>query len=127
MNPPDHGEDGHGSDHRHNAYPGGSHSRGMVELTLLRIDVDVESVTANARAYAPFARSVHEADDEGEDGEGTGIEVERSGGGRVKAGLAAALVGLLFLVLAAVLLRRYVGQGDEEAETEAESAPVTIE
>jgi Na+/glutamate symporter len=43
----------------------------------------------------------------------------------MKAGLAAALVGLVFLVVAGLLLRRYVVEGDEEEETE--TAPVTIE
>jgi hypothetical protein len=45
----------------------------------------------------------------------------------VKAGLAAAVVGLLFLLVAAVLLRRYFGEGEDEADVEAESASVTIE
>lgn len=96
----------------------------MVELTLLHLDVDVDSVTA--RAYAPFSKSVGEG---GETDEGTGIEVERSGGGRVKAGLAAALVGLVFLLVAAVLLRRYFSEGDEkrEAAEDFETAEVTIE
>lgn len=95
----------------------------MVEFTLLEIDVDVDSVTA--RAYAPFARSI--GTDEGTEG-GTGVEVEtgRSGGGRAKAGLAAALVGLVFLLVAAFLLRRYLSEGDEE-EADLETSPVTIE
>jgi len=98
----------------------------MVDFTLLEIDVDVESVTADAKAYAPFARSVGgEGSDDEETGSGATVEVESAGGGRMKAGLAAALVGLVFLVVAGLLLRRYVVEGDEEEETE--TAPVTIE
>ena len=94
----------------------------MVELTLLEIDVDVDSVTA--RAYAPFARSVGGD----EMGERTDVEVETedSGGRSAKAGLAAALVGLVFLLVAALLLRRYFTEGEEEAE-DVETSPVTIE
>jgi Na+/glutamate symporter len=44
----------------------------------------------------------------------------------VKVGLAAALVGLVFLVLAGVLLRRYVTESDEEEE-DLETAEVAIE
>jgi Na+/glutamate symporter len=43
----------------------------------------------------------------------------------VKVGLAAALVGLVFLVVAGVILRRYVTEGDEEEDLE--TAEVTIE
>jgi hypothetical protein len=101
----------------------------MVDLTFLRIDVDVESITADAKAYAPFARSVHEADpDDGTgDGGGATVDVERGGGrGRVKVGLAAALVGLVFLVVAGVVLRRYVTEGDEAGD-DFETAEVAIE
>jgi len=99
----------------------------MVELTLLRFDVDVESVTARANAYAPFARSVG-GDADGETGAELDVETPESGSGRMKAGLAAALVGLVFLVVAGVLLRRYLTEGEAEAEPdEAETAPVTIE
>lgn len=95
----------------------------MVELTLLEIDVDVDSVTA--RAYAPFARSV------GADGtgEGTDVEVERedSGGRSAKAGLVAAVVGLVFLLVAGLLLRRYFTEGDGEGPEDVETSPVTIE
>ncbi|MEF8840637.1 MAG: hypothetical protein V5A62_03300 [Haloarculaceae archaeon] len=98
----------------------------MVELTLLEIDVDVDSVTAKAHAYAPFARSTGGEDTEGERTEdGPTVEVERSGRSRAKVGLAAALVGLVFLVVAAVLLRRYVTEGDEEEDLE--TAEVAIE
>ena len=100
----------------------------MVDLTLLRVDVDVESITADAKAYAPFAKSVGEGDtDEGaDDSGGATVEVERGGGtSRVKVGLAAALVGLVFLVVAGVILRRYVTEGDEEEDLE--TAEVAIE
>jgi len=101
----------------------------MVELTLLEIDVDVDSVTAKAQAYAPFARSTggeggEDAEREGTE-EGPTVEVERSGRGGAKVGLAAALVGLAFLVVAGLLLRRYVTEGEEPDS--AERAPVTIE
>jgi Na+/glutamate symporter len=103
----------------------------MVDLTLLRVDVDVESITADAKAYAPFSKSVGRDGPDGGDGAddsgGATVEVERGGGrrGRVKVGLAAALVGLVFLVVAGVILRRYVTEGDEEEDLE--TAEVTIE
>ena len=103
----------------HNAYLGRRRTWDMVDLTLLRVDVDVESVAANATAYAPFAKSAG-GDSDDEDGDAksdASIDVEGSGGGgRVKVGLAAALVGLLFLVVAGVILRKYVTEGDEEGE-----------
>lgn len=95
----------------------------MVELTLLEIDVDVDSVTA--RAYAPFARSV--GGDETGEGADVEVEGESSGGGRAKAGLIAALVGLVFLLVAGLLLRRYFTEGDEEETEDLETSPVTIE
>jgi hypothetical protein len=104
----------------HNAYAGRYRIGYMVELTLLEVDVDVESVSA----YAPFARSVGDGETGGE--AGPGVEVERSGGRRVKAGLAAALVGLVFLVAAALLLRRYVTESDEAAD-DLKTAEVAIE
>lgn len=102
----------------------------MVDLTLLRIDVDVESITADAKAYAPFAKSVGQDGPDGgegaDDSGGATVEVERGGGtSRVKVGLAAALVGLVFLVVAGVILRRYVTEGDEEEDLE--TAEVAIE
>ena len=50
----------------------------MVDLTLLRIDVDVESITADAKAYAPFAKSV------GRDGLDDDEEADDSGGATVE-------------------------------------------
>jgi hypothetical protein len=99
----------------------------MVELTLLRVDVDVESVTADARAYAPFAKSVGEAgEDDADPVGGASVDVERGGDrSRAKVGLAAALVGLVFLVVAAVVLRRYVTEGDDGGDLE--TAEVAIE
>jgi hypothetical protein len=103
----------------------------MVDLTLLRIDVDVESITADAKAYAPFSKSVDgNPPDDGDGVDGSGgatVEVERGGGtSRVKVGLAAALVGLVFLLVAGLVLRRYVTEGDE-AEAEVETPEVAIE
>lgn len=99
----------------------------MADFTLLEIDVDVESVTAKAHAYAPFARAVHEAvtDDNAERGTGATVEVEESSGGRSKAKLAAAVVGLLFLVVAAVVLKRRFTEDD--ASEDYERAEVAIE
>jgi hypothetical protein len=100
----------------------------MVDLTLLRIDIDIESITSNAKGYAPFAKSFGDGDtDEGaDDSGGATVEVERgSGTSRVKVGLAAALVGLVFLVVAGVILRRYVTESDEEEDLE--TAEVAIE
>jgi hypothetical protein len=101
----------------------------MVDLTLLRIDIDIESITSNAKGYAPFAKSFGDGDTEegADDSSGATVEVERGGGrsSRVKVGLAAALVGLVFLVVAGVILRRYVTEGDEEEDLE--TAEVAIE
>ena len=99
----------------------------MADFTLLEIDVDVDSVTAKAHAYAPFAKAVHEGgtDENDERGTGASVDVEESSGGRSKAKLAAAVVGLVFLVVAAVVLKRRFTEDDETED--AETAPVTIE
>ena len=99
----------------------------MADFTLLEIDVDVESVTAKAHAYAPFAKAVHEAgaDENTERGSGVAVDVEGSSGGGSKAKLVAAVVGLVFLVGAAVFLRRYLTEGDDTGHVE--TAEVTID
>jgi hypothetical protein len=103
----------------------------MADFTLLEIDVDVESVTAKAHAYAPFAKTVHEAgvDDEYEEpGSGVAVEVDESDGGRSKAKLAAALVGLVFLVVAAVVLKRRFTESDgDDGTDDVDRAEVAIE
>ena len=96
----------------------------MVEFTLLEVDVDVDSVTA--RAYAPFARSIG-ADGRPEEGTAVEVETESSGGGRAKAGLAAALVGLVFLLVAALLLRRYFTESEGDEAEDVGTSAVTIE
>lgn len=98
----------------------------MADFTLLEIDVDVESVTAKAHAYAPFAKALHEAADENtERGSGVAVDVEGSSGGRSKAKLVAAVVGLVFLVGAAVFLRRYLTEDDDTGHVE--TAEVAID
>ncbi|MFC6942067.1 hypothetical protein ACFQE8_19160 [Salinirubellus sp. GCM10025818] len=102
----------------------------MADFTLLEVDVDVGSVTAKAHAYAPFAKAVHEGTPEVDEEPGTGVavETEESDGGRSKAKLAAALVGLVFLVVAAVVLRRRFTEEDEGDEIDdVDRAEVAIE
>lgn len=99
----------------------------MADFTLLEIDVDVGSVTAQAHAYAPFAKANHEGTPPGGDELGTGarVDVKESSGGRSKTKLAAAVVGLVFLVVAAVVLKRRFTEDGDAGHVETE--PVTIE
>jgi hypothetical protein len=83
----------------------------MAKFTLLELHLDDSTFTANA----PFSSDADLPADGAGDGETT---VEDADGGRP---WLAALVGLLFLAVLAVLVKKKLG-GDEEEYTDPEAA-----
>jgi len=82
----------------------------MAKFTLLELHLDDSTFTANA----PFSSDAELPDEGPDDGEPTGD----GDGGR---SWLAALVGLLFLAVLAVLVKKKLG-GDEEEYTDPEAA-----
>lgn len=89
----------------------------MTEFTFLKIEVDDSSFTTNTPS------SGHDADGETDVTVGEDTREEDSSGPG-KAGLLAAVVGLVFLVGVGVLLRRYLS---EDGLEETDEAVVTVD
>ena len=81
---------------------------GMVELTLLEVNVDVDDseFSAAADAYAPGEKDVEPG--------GTPPDGNDDGGGRRAA--VGAVVGLVFAVVVAYAARRQFGTGDRDGD-----------
>lgn len=90
-----------------------------MEITLLKLNVDGSTFTANA----PFPGEGEEEETEFEVGEDT-RETDAEAGGRSKAPFVAAVVGLVFLLGAAVAARRYLSEdGLDGTDVEVEAIP----
>ena len=89
-----------------------------MEITLLKLNVDGSTFTANA----PFSGEDGAEETEFEVGEDT-RETDTETGGRGKAPFVAAVVGLVFLLGAAVAARRYLSEdGLDGADVEISEA-----
>ena len=95
-----------------------------MEITLLKLNVDGSTITANA----PFSGEDGEEETEFEVGEDT-RETDAEADGRSKAPFVAAVVGLVFLLGAAFVARRYLSEdGLDGADVEiTEAIPGTSE
>jgi len=83
----------------------------MAEYTLLKLQVEDASFTA----HAPFSGAGGESDaDEGSvgDGDSAGGDGDDANGGGTDRSLLPLVVGLVFLVIVAVVVRKLRGDGD---------------
>lgn len=95
----------------------------MVEITLLELDIDGETFTANA----PFGGKKGRGSESDAESAGSEMGTDASEDGGSGSRLPAALVGLVFLVVVGVVLRRYLSEDDEGMEREPEAPEVAIE